>query len=189
MPIDTAKLHPAHAPAFMPFPSRRSTVFSAKGMVATSQPLAAQAGLEILAQGGNAADAAVATAAAMNVCEPTATGIGGDAFCLFYDAASKSVHAVNGSGRAPRALTLEYLRSQGVTGDSIPLTNLNSVTCPGTAAAWCTTIERFGSMSLAQVLAPAIRMAREGVPAHELNAEAWKIQEQHVKGASDNWRE
>lgn len=73
-PLDLSKLHPGANPQFMPFGSRRSTVFSAKGMIATSQPLAAQAGLEILNKGGNAADAAVATAAAMNVCEPTATG-------------------------------------------------------------------------------------------------------------------
>lgn len=71
----------------------------------------------------------------------------------------------------------------------IPLTNLNSVTCPGTAAGWCKTIETFGSMSMADILAPAIRMAREGVPVHELNAEAWKIQEALVKGASPGWRE
>ncbi|BEJ15312.1 hypothetical protein CspHIS471_0410790 [Cutaneotrichosporon sp. HIS471] len=187
MSIDTAKLH-THNMGFMPFPSRRSTVFSAKGMVATSQPLAAQAGLEILNQGGNAADAAIATAAAMNVCEPTATGIGGDAFCLYYDAATKEVHAVNGSGRAPAALTLQYLRERGI-GDKIPLTDINSVTCPGTAAAWCTTIDKFGSKELKEVLGPAIRMAKEGVPVHELNAEAWKIQEGHVKGASENWRE
>lgn len=159
-------------------------------------------------------------------------GIGGDAFCLYYDAKSKKVGSINGSGRAPKALTLEYLRKQGVTGDTvshlslvvqmrrltrpsppalpslhshlyipprpltpantkqIPLTNLNSVTCPGTAAGWCKTIETYGSgMSMADILAPAIRMAKEGVPVHELNAEAWKIQEQHVKNASPAWKE
>lgn len=88
-------------------------------MIATSQPLAAQAGLEILNAGGNAADAAVATAAALNVTEPSCTGIGGDIFCLYYDKASKSVGGINGSGRAPKALTLEHLRSQGVTGETV----------------------------------------------------------------------
>src|SRR5207244_8798074 len=81
------------------YPSRRSVVMSARGMVATSQPLAAQAGLRILLAGGNAADAAIATAAALNVVEPMSTGIGGDALALVYDAASRQVRALNGSGR------------------------------------------------------------------------------------------
>ena len=90
--------------------SRRSPVYGRRGMVATSQPLAVAAGLEILAAGGNAADAAVATAAALNVTEPTSTGIGGDCFALYYDAQTGQVSALNGSGRAPAALSLERLR-------------------------------------------------------------------------------
>ena len=85
----------------LPFQSRRSPVYSTRGMVAASQPLAVAAGLEILSAGGNAADAAVAVAAALNVTEPTSTGLGGDAFALFYDAATRKVTALNGSGRAP----------------------------------------------------------------------------------------
>lgn len=152
---------------------------------------AAQAGLEILNKGGNAADAAVATAAALNVTEPTCTGIGGDVFCLFYDAKTKKVGGINGSGRAPQALTLEHLRAQGITGSTIPLDNLNSVTCPGAAAGWWETIKEFGSgrLTMAEILAPAIRMAKEGVPEHEINADAWKHQEQLVKKASPNWKE
>ncbi|ODN95355.1 gamma-glutamyltransferase [Cryptococcus wingfieldii CBS 7118] len=190
-PLDHARLHPAHQPQFAHFPSRRSTVFSTKGIVATSQVLAAQAGLEILNKGGNAADAAVATAAALNVTEPTCTGIGGDIFCLFYHGKTKQVKAVNGSGRAPKELTLEHLREQGITGDSIPLTNLNSVTVPGAAAGWLTTIQEFGSgkLSMRDILDPAIRMAREGVPEGELNAKQWQIAEGLLKGASDNWDE
>ena len=92
------------------FHSRRSAVYGRGGMVAASQPLAVAAGIEILLKGGNAADAAVATAAALNVTEPTSTGIGGDMFALFFDAATKQVSAVNGSGRAPAALTLERLK-------------------------------------------------------------------------------
>src|SRR5512139_3726560 len=95
------------------FNSRRSAVYGRGGMVAASQPLAVAAGLEVLAQGGNAADAAVATAAAINVTEPTSTGIGGDCFALFYDAQTKTVTALNGSGRAPAGLTLERLRREG----------------------------------------------------------------------------
>lgn len=91
-------------------------------MVASSQPLATQAGLEILNLGGNAADAAVATAAALNVTEPSCTGIGGDVFCLYFDSKSKEVKAVNGSGRSPAKLTMEHCRKQGINGRSIPLT-------------------------------------------------------------------
>ncbi|ORY31633.1 putative lincomycin-condensing protein lmbA [Naematelia encephala] len=190
-PLDYNKLHPSHDPQFAHFPSRRSTVFSARGAVATSQPLAAQAGLEILNKGGNAADAAVATAAALNVTEPSCTGIGGDVFCLFFNAKTKKVGAVNGSGRSPKALNLEYLRSIGITGDSIPLTNLNAVTVPGAAAGWIKTIQEFGSgkLTMSEILAPAIRMARNGVPSHEINSRGWQVSEKLIKNASPNWKE
>ena len=87
-----------------------------------------------------------------------------DAFCLFYDAKEKTVKAFNGSGRAPKALTIEYARSQGVLGNSIPASNLNSVTVPGAAAAWVDTVEKFGSgkFTIADVLQPAIKLAEEG---------------------------
>ncbi|WWC64826.1 gamma-glutamyltransferase [Kwoniella dejecticola CBS 10117] len=190
-PLDFSRLHPSYQPHFSHFPSRRSSIFSTKGVVATSQPLACQAGLEILNKGGNAADAAVATAAALNVTEPSCTGIGGDIFCLFYDAKSKTVKGINGSGRSPKALTLEYLRSQGITGESIPLTNLNSVTVPGAAAGWLKTVSEFGSgrLTMREILDPAIRLAREGVPEHELNSRAWAGSESLIKNASPNWNE
>src|SRR5512146_1050566 len=101
------------------FSSRRSPIYGRGGMVAASQPLAAAAGIEILSKGGNAADAAVAVAAALNVTEPTSTGIGGDMFALFFDARSQRASALNGSGRAPAALTLERLRHEGL-GDLPP---------------------------------------------------------------------
>src|ERR1051325_5609714 len=94
------------------FNSRRSPVYARRGMVASSQPLASQAGLSILMKGGNAADAAVATAAALNVTEPASTGLGGDCFSLFYDAKTKKISALNGSGRAPAKLSIELLRQQ-----------------------------------------------------------------------------
>src|SRR5512138_2872906 len=96
------------------FVSRRSPVLARHGMVAASQPLAAMAGTRILLRGGNAADAAIATAAALNVTEPTSTGLGGDCFALFYDAHTRAVTALNGSGRAPAALTIERIRRDGL---------------------------------------------------------------------------
>ncbi|KAG6814055.1 hypothetical protein H0H92_003102 [Tricholoma furcatifolium] len=164
------------------FPSRRSVIYGTKGVVASSQPLATEAGLEILRKGGNAADAAVATSAALNVSEPSCCGIGGDAFCLFYDAKTKKVSALNGSGRSPEKLTIEYARSRGHVG-RIPLTDLNSVTVPGAAAAWVDTISKFGSgkLSVADVLEPAIRMAEEGIPVSEIHSNA-----NLIKNASPN---
>ncbi|KZW02602.1 gamma-glutamyltranspeptidase [Exidia glandulosa HHB12029] len=166
------------------FPSRRSIVYGTKGVVACSQPLAAEAGLEILRAGGNACDAAVAVSAALNVTEPSCCGVGGDAFCLFYDAKTKEVKAMNGSGRSPAALTLDYVRSQGVTGRTIPSTNLNSVTVPGAAAAWVDAVETFGKLKVADVLAPAIRLAEEGVPVSEIHSYAWQRSEPLIKAAS-----
>ncbi len=160
-------------PANMHFVSRRSPVVGRKGMVATSQPLAVAAGLEILAQGGNAADAAVAVAAALNVTEPTSTGIGGDVFALYYEAASRRVYALNGSGRAPKALTLERLRREGLD-RQLPPFHPYTITVPGACAAWCDLMERFGRLSMAQVLAPAIRLAEEGFPVAPITAYFWE---------------
>ncbi|KDE09141.1 gamma-glutamyltranspeptidase [Microbotryum lychnidis-dioicae p1A1 Lamole] len=170
----TRNLHlPLSLPAsgqseFARFSSRRSTVYSAKGMVSASQPYACEAGLAILRQGGNAADAAVAVSAALNVTEPGSCGIGGDAFCLWYDAKAKQVKGLNGSGRAPQALTLEGLRKKGIKGAEIPLGNLNAVTVPGCAAAWIDTIELYGSgkITIKEALEPAIKMAEEGQSSH-----------------------
>ena len=167
----------------LPFHSRRSPIYAMHGIVAATQPLAAQVGLEILRAGGNAADAAVATAAAQNVVEPTSTGLGGDCFALFYDGATKQVHALNGSGRAPAAATIERLAALGVEGE-IPRFGVYAVTVPGAAAAWCDTIERFGHMPLAEVLAPAIRLAEEGHPVAPLIARAWAEQEERLRSAS-----
>jgi len=146
-------------------------------MVATTQPLAVAAGLEILAQGGNAADAAVATAAALNVTEPTSTGIGGDAFALYYDATSGEVTALNGSGRAPSSLTIDLVKGAGL------FTNLNSpianpfhpytITVPGACSAWCDLVERHGKLTISDILAPAIQLAGEGFPVAPTTAYFW----------------
>ncbi|KAH9937173.1 gamma-glutamyltranspeptidase [Fomitopsis serialis] len=187
MKVDWTKVNQPDI-VFQRFASRRSQVYGTKGMVAASQPLAVEAGLEILRKGGNAADAAVAVSAALNVTEPSCCGIGGDAFCLFYDAEKKTVQAMNGSGRAPAKLSIEYMRQRGVTGRAIPVTDLNSVTVPGAAAAWVDTIEKFGSgkVSVAEALGPAIRLAEEGVPVSEIHAFAWKRSEDLIKNASPN---
>jgi gamma-glutamyltranspeptidase/glutathione hydrolase len=154
------------------FTSRRSPVYSRRGLVAASQPLAVAAGLEALAQGGNAADAAVATAAALSVTEPGATGLGGDCFVLFYEAASGKISALNGSGRAPAALSLERLRREGF-GDELPQNHPYTITVPGACAAWCDLLERHGRLQMNVVLVPAIRLAEAGFPVAPVTAYFW----------------
>jgi gamma-glutamyltranspeptidase/glutathione hydrolase len=156
------------------FKSRRSPVYSTRGIVAASQPLAVAAGLEALSQGGTAADAAVAAAAALNVTEPTSTGLGGDCFALYYDSHTGQVSALNGSGRAPAALTLERLRLEGFTHD-LPPYHAHTVTVPGACAGWCDLVERFGRLPLSAALSPAIRLAEEGFPVAPLTAHSWEL--------------
>jgi len=155
------------------FIGRRSPVYGRRGMIAASQPLAVAAGLQILAAGGNAADAAIATAAALNVTEPTATGLGGDCFALYYEAASRQIYALNGSGRAPASLTLERLQKEGL-GSELPRYHPYTITVPGACAGWCDLQARFGGLPLATVLAPAIELAEAGFPVAPLTAMAWE---------------
>ena len=155
------------------FSSRRSTIYGRNGIVATSQPFATAAGLSILAKGGNAADAAVAAAAALNVTEPTSTGIGGDMFALYYSADTKQVTALNGSGRAPAALTLEQLEKDGIKGD-LPPFHAHTVTVPGACAGWFDLIEQHGSLSMSEILLPAMKLADEGFPVAPLTSYFWK---------------
>jgi len=154
------------------FPSRRSAVMSNRGMVAASQPLATLAGVSILQQGGNAVDAAIATAAALNVVEPMMTGLGGDVFALVYLSESKELKALNGSGRAPYAASLETLRRLGY--QKMPETGIHAVTIPGTLDGWCTLLDACGTMDLAQVLTPAIALAEQGFPVSEVTALRWQ---------------
>lgn len=142
------------------------------GMVATSQKLASRAGVEILKAGGNAADAAVAAAAALNLTEPTSTGLGGDMFALFYEASTRKITALNGSGRAPAALSIDLLRRQRL--DPWPVHHAHTVTVPGACAGWFDLIARHGSMPMAAILGPAIRMAEEGFPVGEWTAHGWQ---------------
>lgn len=155
------------------FSSHREPVIGRGGMVAASQPLAVAAGLKVLAYGGNAADAAVAAAAALNVTEPTSTGIGGDCFGLFYQAGSKQVFAMNGSGRAPQALTLSRVHQEGFTGE-LPAFHPHTITVPGAAGGWAGMVSRFGRLTLAEVLAPAIDLAESGFPVAPITAHFWE---------------
>jgi gamma-glutamyltranspeptidase/glutathione hydrolase len=147
-------------------------------MVATSQPLAAQAGLAILQAGGNAADAAIATAAMLNVVEPLSTGIGGDCFALYFDAATQQVTALNGSGRAPAAASAN--RSFRLATRRMPTFTGHAVSIPGTVAGWSDLLARHGRMTLADVLQPAIWTAEHGYPVSELIALGWRTQEQEA---------
>ncbi|CAF1059490.1 unnamed protein product [Rotaria sp. Silwood1] len=170
------------------FKSRRSVVYSTHCMVSSSQPLACQAGLEILRKGGNAADAAIATAVALNVTEPCSCGIGGDCFVLYYNNKTKKISSLNGSGRCPKNLTLEKLRQMGIREKNIPFNNLNSVTVPGAVDAFIQTIKLFGSgnLSLNEIFNPAICLAEDGYPVSEITASTWANSENLLKQASDN---
>ncbi|MFP6868060.1 MAG: gamma-glutamyltransferase [Nitrospinota bacterium] len=161
-------------------PAGRSPVLSQEGMVATSQPLAAIAALQILREGGNAMDAAIAGAAALNVVEPQSTGIGGDMFLIYWDAAQKQLAGLNASGRSPRAATLERYRSEGFT--IAPQKGIFAVTVPGAFDGWCSALDRFGSgkKSMTDLLAPAIHYAENGFPVTPIIGNAWRMQEEKL---------
>jgi gamma-glutamyltranspeptidase/glutathione hydrolase len=143
-----------------PYPSARLPVF-ARNLVATSHPLAAQAGLRMLAQGGNAVDAAIATAAAMTVCEPVSNGLGSDAFCILWD--GQALHGLNASGRAPAAWTPDYFhRRYGTGARTPPKRGMDAVTVPGAVSAWVALSERFGRLPFADLMAPAAEIAERG---------------------------
>ncbi len=174
------------------FTSRRSTVYGPRGVVATSQPLASEAGISVLREGGNAFDAAVATAAALNVVEPTSTGLGGDVFAL-YRTAEGEVGAMRACGGAPAEATIENVRGALEAAEDIssyypedggyavdesqdagmPFYGPHTVTVPGTARGWEATVEELGRLSLGDVLQPAIRFATEGFPVSEVIASHW----------------
>ena len=160
------------------FNSRRSTVHATHGMVATSQPLAAMAGVRVLMAGGNAVDAAVATAATLNVVEPMSTGVGGDVFALIWNAKRKDVVALNGSGRAPRAASIDELKAQGRT--RMPGFGPYSVSVPGTVHGWEVLLEAEGTMSLADALKPAVEYAENGFPVSDIIAYQWQQQEEKL---------
>ena len=155
------------------FRSRRSNILATNGMAAASQPLATLAGLDILRQGGNAADAAVAIAAALNVVEPFSNGVGGDCFVLYWDAQQKKVFGLNGSGPSPKRASIDSLKKEGY--EKFPLYTGLAVSVPGAVAGWAALRDRFGSMTFKELLAPAIRYAFEGYPVTEWIGATWKI--------------
>ena len=166
----------------MHFNSRRSPFYSRHGMVSCSQTLASEIGLSILKEGGNSVDAAIGIAAALNVTEPGSTGLGGDCFLLYYDAKTRKVHGLNGSGFSPVGLDLETAKKESAipnstTGDlEIDSYHANSVTVPGTIHAWMNAVETFGSkrFTLAQLLEPAAKLADEGWPVSDITSIAWR---------------
>jgi gamma-glutamyltranspeptidase/glutathione hydrolase len=147
------------------------SVLAKNGMVASSQPLATLAGVQILMSGGNAVDAAIATAAVLGIVEPSSIGIGGDAFCLFFSAKDRSIKALDASGRSPSAASLEFCRKSGFK--EMPQRGIHSVTVPGAVHGWATLLNNYGTRRLSDVLAPAIGYAEEGFPVAELTAESW----------------
>ncbi len=169
--MSAAPLQPLARPpdVDLPYPSRRVPTMG-RQMVATSQPLAAQAGLAVLAAGGNAVDAAIAAAAVLTVVEPTMNGIGSDAFALVWD--GQRLHGLNGSGRAPARFTLARFRAR----QAMPALGWDSVTVPGAVHAWATLWTKLGSRPFAQLLAPAVRYAREGFPVAPVTAALWREQ-------------
>ena len=152
----------------------RSPVSGLRGVVATSQPLASNAGLDILKAGGNAIDAAVATAAVLTVVEPNSTSLGGDAFIMVYIAAEKKLVGLNASGRAPYGMTLESLNERLDKHDMDRIRGIYSVTVPGAVDGWFEVLEKYGTMSMAEVLEPAIHYAEHGFPVSPIIADAWR---------------
>lgn len=156
-------------PAEYKYPSRRNVIYGNNGMVATSQPLAAQAGLEMLKKGGNAVDAAIATAACLTVVEPTSNGLGSDAFAIVWF--NNRLQGLNASGYSPYSISIEELRERGYT--EIPKYGVIPVMVPGAPAAWVELNDKFGALPLIEVLKPAINYARNGFPVSVTVKKAW----------------
>jgi gamma-glutamyltranspeptidase / glutathione hydrolase len=162
-------------------------VLARHGMVATSQPLAAQAGLDILKRGGNAADAAVATAAMLGVVEPYSAGIGGDMFMLYYSAKDRRLYGMNASGWAPRSWTPQYFAERGYDASTgVPLYGPHSVTVPGAVDGWDKLLDRFGTMRFKDVLGSSIEMAEQGYPLTERIHSDWQFMEETLAEDPDS---
>ena len=162
----------------------RSPVYSTHGMAATAMPAATLTALDILRAGGNAMDAAVAASAVLGVIEPQSTGIGGDCFCLYAPGGSDRIVALNGSGRAPAAATIDWFEARGI--DALENTSAHTVTIPGAISAWDKLLAAHGTMGLDQVLQPAIRFAEEGWPVGARVASDWaKLEDKLRRNGAD----
>jgi len=150
----------------------RSEVIAQNGMACTSQPLATQVALDVLKAGGNAVDAAIAANAVLGLMEPTGNGIGGDIFVIVWDAKTKKLYGLNGSGRSPYELNRDYFIKNGYS--KIPSHGPLSVSVPGCVDGWFELNKRFGKMPMNQILAPAVKYARDGFPVSEVIAYYWQ---------------
>ena len=171
--------------------SRRSPVLSTNGVCCSSQPLASAIGAHILTMGGTAADACVAMAAALNVTEPTSTGIGGDAFCHFYDAKTKKVTCLQGNGATSAHFSLKLLNERGIGMASQGMRPLElksglCVTVPGAAMLWEDSVKEFGNLSMKEVLEPAIKLAREGFPISPVASHQWTYTFNYIQGSESH---
>src|SRR6266702_3184359 len=156
----------------------RSAVFGRNGMIATSQPLASAAGLKVLQDGGNAIDAAVTAAAVLAVVEPSMTGIGGDLFAIVYDAKTRTLRGLNASGRSAYAATPEEYAKRGQT--RMPNAGVLTVTVPGVVEGWSELLGKYGTISMAKAVAPAIEYAKNGYAVSEINSGQWKSGEKKL---------
>jgi len=157
----------------------RSEVIARHGMAATSQPLATQIALDVLKQGGNAVDAAIAANAALGLMEPTSCGIGGDLFAIVWDAKTQRLYGLNASGRSPFDLTRQWLAEEGHT--HMPDFGPLPITVPGCVDGWFELHARFGKLPMKNVFAPAIAYAREAFPVSELIAHYWSLGGERMK--------
>jgi gamma-glutamyltranspeptidase/glutathione hydrolase len=162
-----------------------SATVSSFGIVATSQTLASQAGAAILERGGNAIDAAIAANAALGVIEPMMNGVGGDLFAIIYEAKTGRIVGINSSGWAPKGTSIEFLKAHGITG-KIPAQSVQAVTVPGAVAGWAALREKFGKLSFKDDLAPAIFLAKHGIPIPEMDAQAWRSLPLNFKNRQDS---
>ena len=162
---------PTYDPMRYTYPSRRSVVYARRAMACTSVPLGAELGVDVMRRGGNAVDAAVAMAAAMPLLEPTSNGLGSDCFALVWIEKDKKLYGLNASGVAPAALSAELLREKGL--DAVPFTGWLPTMVPGAPGGWAELNRRFGTRPLAELFAPAIACARDGVPVPVSVGKAW----------------
>src|ERR1051325_8002029 len=169
---------PVEARQKAPSMAGRSTVIGPHAIIATSQPLATSAGLGVLQRGGNAVDAAVTAAAVLNLVEPHMTGMGGDVFALLWSARERKLVALNASGRSGSLMTRAELVRRGHT--SVPLYGPEPITVPGALSGWTALLEKYGTITLTEALAPAIRLAEEGFPVSPIIAGQWASQAERL---------